>query len=103
MIKCPNKCGNNATIDSFYGVIPCGDCQRKPIKKLETSIEFTSESIKRQRKDFKQDILQPYRKGELSKEYIEKWGTKRLKVTADEVKKAKYVWNGSDAGGYYNN
>lgn len=102
MTKCPNNCGNAAIIHPTYGVIPCSSCQTKPHNRPNNTIEFTSESIKLQRRERKDDIIQPFRKGELSKEYIEKYGTKRLKVTPEEIRKAKNVWNGSDIGGYYN-
>lgn len=101
MTRCPNNCGNAATMHSTYGVMLCTPCQERR-KNLTPSVEFTSEDIKNQRKERGKDIIQPYRKGELSKEYIELYGAKRLGVTKEEVAKAKYVWNGSDAGGYYN-
>ena len=102
MTKCPNNCGNAATLHPTYGITLCTSCKQKPYRRPNISVEFTSEDIKRQRKDYSTDIIQPYRKGELSKEYIEKYGTKRLKVTPEEIKNAKNVWNGSDIGGYYN-
>jgi len=45
-------------------------------------------------------MLQPWREGQLSKEYIEKHGTENIKVTPEEVKNAKNVWTG-DLGDYY--
>lgn len=101
MTLCPNNCGNAATLHPTYGVIPCSSCQQKPHRRPNQSVEFTSEDIKKQRKDYGKDILQPFFKGELSKEYISLHGTKRLGVTEEEVKKAKYVYNGSDIK-YYN-
>lgn len=102
MTNCPNNCGNAATLHPTYGITLCSSCKQIPYRRPNVSVEFTSESIKQQRKDSTSDIIQPYRKGELSKEYIEKYGTKRLKVTPEEIANAKNVWNGSDVGGYYN-
>ena len=101
MAQCPNNCGNAAELHPNYGVIPCATCQSKPHLNLNQSAEFTTEDIKLQRRYFKDDIIQPFRKGELSKEYIDKYGTKNLKVTDEEIKNAKYIWNGTDIK-YYN-
>jgi len=43
-------------------------------------------------KKFAKDIIQPFRAGELSKEYVDAWGAERLNVSKEEVKKAKPVW-----------
>jgi len=56
------------------------------------AIEFTTDSIREQRKEFAKDIIQPFRHGQLSKEYVEAWGTKHLNVKPEEVKKAKNTW-----------
>jgi len=101
MTKCPNNCGNAATLHPTYGITLCTSCKQKPYRRPNISVEFTSEDIKRQRKDYRKDILQPFFKGELSKEYISLYGTKRLGVTEEEAKKAKNVYNGTDVK-YYN-
>jgi hypothetical protein len=54
--------------------------------------EFVPQRIKDDREKNFNAVLQPYRGGEVSREYIEKYGTGRLKVSKKEVEKAKYVW-----------
>ncbi len=84
---------NEAIKDKFLGVIPCLDCQlRRYDNKTPNPVEFTSEEIKNDRIKYADDIIQPFRQGELSQEYVEKHGTKGLKVTEEEVKKVKKVW-----------
>lgn len=47
----------------------------------------------------KRDTVQPFRSGQLSKEYVDTYGTKHLGgVTDKEAKKAKRVW--SDVPGW---
>jgi hypothetical protein len=53
---------------------------------------MTGEDIKTDRKVYKKDILQPFREGVLSKEYVEAYGAQGINVTPDEVKNAKSVW-----------
>lgn len=91
-MKCLVCNSRNAVKDPTYGVIPCLECQQKQRMKISKSIEFTSSEIKEQRKQYADHLIQPFYKGELSKEYIEKYGTKNIKVTDAEVKKAKKVW-----------
>lgn len=77
-----------------FGVMPCEECQsrmRSKVTKTEP-LEFTTDSIKEERKRFAKDIIQPFRAGELSKEYVEAWGAKHLKVSAEEIKKARPTW-----------
>ena len=57
-----------------------------------TSVEFVPERIKDDRVEYFNSIVQPYREGELSKEYVEAHGTEGIDVTEQEVKKAKNVW-----------
>lgn len=53
---------------------------------------------------YSKDIIQPHRKGELSKEWLES-GTNRVErakqmgFSEREIKNAKYVWSGDDT--YY--
>ena len=56
--------------------------------------EFTSENIKDERKKFFKSITQPYREGQLSKEYLEAHGTKGINPTDEQIRKAKYTWKG---------
>ena len=89
MKKCPVCHKYEATIDPTLGVLPCFNCQEKRRgQRLKASIEFTSDSIKEDRKKYAKDILQPFRDGELSKEYIEAYGSKGIEVNNDEIKHA---------------
>ena len=55
--------------------------------------EFTSSSIKGERKEYAASMLQPWVNGVLSKEYIEAYGTSKLEgVTKKDIKNAKYVY-----------
>jgi hypothetical protein len=60
--------------------------------KLQKQVEFTTEEIKKGRKRYYKDALQPFRHGELSKEYLQTYGTNRLQVSEEETKGAKNVW-----------
>lgn len=93
-MKCLS-CNTNDAQKTQFGYSPCAACaqrMRSKVRKTEP-LEFVTENIKEERKRFAKDILQPFRAGELSKEYVEKWGTKHLKVTPEEVKKSKNVWS----------
>ena len=93
-IKCPVCRENNANIDNVFGVLPCDACQAEQ-DGITTNerFEFTSESIKGERKEYQRAMLQPYIGGVLSKEYIEEYGTAKLKgVTEKDVREAKYVY-----------
>ena len=93
-MKCLNCGTGEAVKDPQFGYLPCENCQSRQAKlsRPQKQIEFTSESIKTQRKQYAQDILQPYNKGELSKEYLDRYGKGRLKATDREIKRAKKVW-----------
>lgn len=54
--------------------------------------ELITEEIADQRKEYFNSTLQPYRGGELSKEYVEAHGLKGTNATKEEAKKAKYLW-----------
>lgn len=68
-------------------------CLDKPPK-----YEWTAQSVKESRKQYFNSIVQPYRDGRISKEFIEahpksiKTMIREGSVTKDEVKKSKYVW-----------
>ncbi len=98
-MKCPNCQKRKAIIDETYGVTECEICRKSSLVTLST-IEFTTDSIKDQRREYKKDILHPFRDGVLSKEYIEEYGTRGIEVTPEQVKKAKYVWK--DTSGWWN-
>lgn len=54
--------------------------------------EFVPERIKDERVKNWNSIVQPYRGGKLSREYIEAHGAKGIDATPEEVKKSEYVW-----------
>ncbi len=99
MLKCP-ACRNEGIIDPQYGLIACLSCREKTTRMSERTYEFVPEHIKEERKEFKDQTIQPFRNGVLSKEYIDMYGTKHITATEEEVKNAKNVW-GRDLGDYY--
>lgn len=99
-MKCLNCNKEPALFVTGRGYLPGKKCQQIPTKKPQKSVEFTTDTIKTQRKAYAPDLIQPWREGELSKEYLEQHGTKGIKVTPEEIAKAEYVWRG-DVGDYY--
>lgn len=88
-MKCPRCKQNEAKTDPALGIIPCDSCQNASrARGTAKAVEFTSESIKEDRKKFAKDILQPFRAGEVSKEYLKVYGSKGLNVTEAEAKRA---------------
>ena len=90
-MTCPNCNKHDANYSPTFGVLPCDFCnsiQKTPSK----TVEFTTEQIKGDRKQFSKEMLAPFREGQLSKEYINEYGTKNLKVTKEEIIGAKEVW-----------
>ena len=86
---CPVCKKNDSQVHQILGILPCISCQRRSqTGKVVKVVEFTSDSIKEDRKEYKKDIIQPFREGEVSKEYIEQYGTQGINVTQEEVKKA---------------
>jgi len=85
---------NKSDLDSKLGVVPCLKCRERQrrLPKAGEQVEWTSDEIKEMRRAHADDILQPYRAGELSKEYVDKYGTKSIKASKSEVKKANYTW-----------
>ena len=55
--------------------------------------EFVTEDIRGERQEYFNSIVQPFRCGELSKEYVETHGTQGINVTPEEASKAKDVWS----------
>src|SRR3984957_1556884 len=94
--KCANCEINEAIKDPRFGYLPCTRCQNKTTIKPSPKQELTTDAIKNDRKEFRKDIVQPFRNGQLSKEYVESVGTKYIKVTDEEVKAAKPVWDDLD-------
>lgn len=102
---CPNCLSEPSTNHPIFGILPGEKCKKKQETQSSPGgyIEFTTESIKQERIDYADDILKPYRSGEVSKRYIQKYGTKGIEVTEKEVKKAMNepdVWSGDD-NSYY--
>ena len=93
-MKCPVCQKNKSDYDAKLGVIPCKECRerQRQLPKAGAQSEWTSEEIKENRKAYADDIIQPYRAGELSKEYIDKYGAKSIKASKSEIKKAGYTW-----------
>lgn len=86
---CPTCQKRPGVQDPNYGLTSCLECRSG---KLFTSAEIIPERIREDRKAHKDDMIQPFNRGHLSKEYITKYGTKNIKVTDREVKNAKNVW-----------
>lgn len=85
-------CSKNPAIKHpQWGYLPCISCQKG--KRLTMPVEFTLDSVKQSRKEYARDIIQSSRDGVLSKERLDAYGTRGLKVTPEQVKNAKYVWN----------
>jgi len=87
-----------ATKDSRFGYLPCYLCRNKNTLKPSPKQELTTDAIKNDRKEFKKDIYQPFRGGEVSKEYLDANGRDGIKVTDEEVKNARNLWGD---GEYY--
>jgi|SRR3990167_2662711 len=105
MRNCPNCNSEPSILHPIYGILIGIKCQKKRETQQSPGsyIEFTSDDIKRQRVDYADDILKPYRSGEVSKRYIQKYGIKGIEVTEKEVKKAmdnSDVWSG-ESNSYY--
>lgn len=92
-VICANCNKNPAIHHPRFGYLPCSSCQNKTTIKPNQKQELTTDGIKDDRKKFKGDIVQPFRNGQLSKEYVDSVGTKYIKVTPEEVKNAKPVWD----------
>ncbi len=96
IVNCLN-CGLYEAIKhETLGFLPCKRCQNLTHLVPQKQIELTTQEIKDSRKEFEPDIVQPWREGELSKEYLQRHGTKYIKATPEEIKNARNVW-----GGYY--
>ena len=91
-MKCISCHTNEAQYDPIYHFLPCKDCQKSDSTPKAT--EIIPNRLKEDRKAYYEHTLQPFREGRLSKEYVQKYGTKHVKVTEEEVKHAKNVWDG---------
>jgi len=100
-MKCLICQKRNAVKIEPYGWLPCDKCRTKQrkIAKPNQTIEVTTNKIKDDRKKYGDDILQPFRDGEISKEYIKKYPDKvktmikEGNITTQEVKTAKNIWS----------
>ena|SRR3990167_10715480 len=94
------NCGRGKAIKiDLLGWLPCKKCQARQSKeRMKDTLVLEGQDIKQQRKQYNPDILQPWRSGVLSKEYIKKYGTKGLNIEPGEEKKAKNVWSGDQVG-----
>ena len=95
------NCGNKYphTIKTWYDkgelIERCNECGGFGLGKLP---EFTTQEIKNNRVKYFNSIVQPYRNGELSKEYVDAHGTKGINATEKEIRNARDVWK--DTEGY---
>ena len=100
---CP-KCKVNPSPLSQYGVIWCDDCNRAKGKTIGKPFEFTTDSIKKERYDYKKDIVQPFRGDTFSQEFkdtypeISRGMVKEGALTKKQFNNAKPVWKGDVPG-----
>ena len=95
---CLNCNKNKAQNISPYGFLPCTECQehQRQLSKPKKSVEMTTDQVRNERKMYSKDILQPFREGVLSKEYLKEYGTATIKATPEDIKNAKNVWSGEN-------
>lgn len=92
---CPVCKNNKAIIDPILGVLPCETCtQKRRENTLPNPVEMAGESVLKQRDEYAKSIVQPFNSaGEFSDEYYQAYGTKGVKVTPQQVKNRKRLWN----------
>src|SRR3990167_3599955 len=83
---CPKCRVRKGIVHEVYGLTECLIC-RQTRQQPKRGPEFTTDSISEQRLEYKKDILQPYRGGILSREYLEEYGTSGITVSEEEQKK----------------
>ena len=98
-MRCPGCSKSSAIIDPVFGPTECLSCRKKKTR-VKLSTELTTDDIRDQRQEYRNDILQPFVDGVLSKEYMEEYGTQGIAPTMDEVKNARYV--SRDMPGWWN-
>lgn len=91
---CPVCRKEPATTHPLFRILPGKTCKQRRTKQPlpAVQIEMVGNSIKEQRKEYAKSIVQPWRSGVLSKEYLDLYGTKNIKPTEKDMKNAKYVW-----------
>jgi len=101
-MKCSQCQKNQAIQDNELGLLPCSSCQEKEssISKPRRYPEFSTNNIKDQRREYRRDIIQPFRDGVISKEYVEEYGSQGLSVPKKMIDNAKYTWK--DTKGWWN-
>ena len=97
-MKCPNCKKRKAIIDEVLGVTFCKQCRLKDIRPHYEK-EWTTESVKEGRREFRADTWQPFRDSVFSAEYYDSFGTSGVNVTDEQIKNRKYVWK--DLKGYH--
>lgn len=96
---CPQCFNEDANNDREYGILPGNLCQilnaEIPKPSQNASYDFASPTTKQHRKEYGDEMFQPYVNGVLSKEFIDVYGTDKLaNVTKKDIKNAKYVYQG---------
>jgi len=96
--KCPICRDNDAIEDPYYGFLPCLPCTEKQrkLKRPNRNVELVPDRIKEDRRAYFDDYHPPHRKGQLSKEWVNRWGADKAKkrgFSDKEIKNAKNVWN----------
>ncbi len=89
-MKC--KCGNPKEYNPAYGFLDCRSCRDKEVVALSRPFDFVPDRIKEERKEFQNDMIAPFRNGQVSKEFLDLYGRDKIDVTDEEVKNAKNVW-----------
>lgn len=95
MIQLCLKCNSNqAPTHPTLGYLLCASCSTDTVN-ITTHLpyEFVPDSLKQSRKEYAKDILQSSRDGVLSQERLDAYGTRGLKVTPEQIKNARYIWN----------
>lgn len=97
-MTCSNCNKNEAPIHPTYGVIHCQECcdSYKPVSR--GTFEFTTDEIKQGRREHRTQLLQPFRSGIVSKEYLDAYPKaksgmiKEGIITDKQARNARKVW-----------
>jgi len=101
VMKCKSCNENDAEIHKIYGYLDCKECRDRLKDRAIISgvmYELTTDEIREGRKQFKNELVQPYRQGEFSKEFreahpkISRGMVKEGAITQKQHDKAKDVW-----------
>lgn len=92
---CPVCKKQKAITDPILGILPCEECtKRRRENTLPNPTEMVGDQIKQDRDTYAKSIVQPFNSaGEFSSEYYEAYGTRGVKVTPQQVKNRKRLWN----------